>query len=97
MKKITTKEKISIVLAGLNEPDNISAICARSGIDRSLYNKWEDDFLEAGRRKLDDEIQLENGAGEMSAVLDENDKLKQLVIDLALKNRELKRNLKKKG
>jgi putative transposase len=48
----STEEKLAIVLEGLKEQSNVSEICRKYGISQSLYYKWRDKFLEAGKESL---------------------------------------------
>ena len=58
-RKITSEEKIRIVLEGLKGEDSISEICRREGIAPSMYYKWSKAFLEAGKRRLNGDTKRE--------------------------------------
>ncbi|OVE79431.1 hypothetical protein BVY01_02505 [bacterium I07] len=92
-KKYSAEEKIRIVLEGLRGEDSINAICRREGINPNLYYRWSKDFLEAGKKRLQGDTVREANSTEVTALRDENEQLKQLVADLALKNRVLKKSL----
>lgn len=92
-KKYSAEEKIRIVLEGLRGEDSISTICRREGIAPNLYYKWSKDFLEAGKRRLQGDMVREATSGEVTELREENEQLKQLVADLSLKNRVLKKSL----
>lgn len=51
-RKWTAEEKLAIVLEGLKEKRSISDICREHKISQTLYYKWRDKFLEAGKRGL---------------------------------------------
>ena len=51
-RRITSEEKIRIVLEGLKGEESIAEICRREGIAPSMYYKWSKGFLEAGKRQL---------------------------------------------
>jgi transposase len=51
-KKYSSEEKIWIVLDGLRDQENLSAICRREGIPNNLYYRWSKDFLESGKKRL---------------------------------------------
>ncbi len=53
----------------------------------------EQRFLEAGKRRLLGDTVREANSGEVSNLRAENDQLKQLVAELSLKNRVLKKSL----
>ena len=92
-RKFNSEEKIRIILEGLKGEDSIAAICRREGIAPSLYYKWSKDFLKAGKRRLKGDTIREANSDEVSELRQENDQLKQLVAELSLKNRVLKKSL----
>ena len=92
-KKYSAEEKIRIVLEGLKGEDSIAAICRREGIVPNLYYRWSKDFLEAGKKRLQGDTVREATSSEVSSLRGENDQLKQLVAELSLKNRVLKKSL----
>ena len=73
--------------------DSIAAICRREGIAPSLYYKWSKTFLQAGKRRLDGDTMREANSFEVGQLRRENEELKQLVAELSLKNRVLKKSL----
>jgi len=92
-RKFTPEEKIRIVLEGLKGEDSISAICRREGIYPSVYYKWSKAFLEAGKRRLNGDTVREATRDDVSGLRTENEQLKQLVAELSLDNRILKKSL----
>lgn len=92
-KKYSAEEKIRILLEGLRGEESISTICRRESIAPNLYYKWSKDFLEAGKRRLQGDMVREATSGEVTELREENEQLKQLVADLSLKNRVLKKSL----
>ena len=92
-KKYSTEEKIRIVLEGLKGEDSIAAICRREGISPNLYYRWSKDFLESGKKRLQGDTVREANSDEVNELKKENDQLKQLVAELSLKNRVLKKSL----
>jgi len=91
--KFNPEEKIRIILEGLKGEEGIAAICRREGMAPSLYYKWSKSFLEAGKRRLKGDTLREANSDEVSALRKENEQLKQLVAELSLKNRVLKKSL----
>ena len=91
-RKFSAEEKIRIVLEGLKGEDSITAICRREGIVPNLYYRWSKDFLEAGKRRLQGDTKREANSMEVNGLRQENDQLKQLVAELSLKNRVLKKS-----
>jgi transposase len=92
-RKFNSEEKIRIVLEGLRGEDSIANICRKEGIVPSIYYKWSKAFLEAGKRKLNGDTIREADSNEVSGLRRENEQLKQLVAELSLKNRVLKKSL----
>jgi len=92
-RKFTSEEKIRIVLEGLRGEESIADLCRREGIHPTMYYKWSKAFLEAGKRQLTGDTVREAGSEEVKEIRVENEALKQLVAELALKNRMLKKTL----
>ena len=92
-RKFNPEEKIRIILEGLKGEEIIAAICRREGIAPSLYYKWSKSFLEAGKKRLKGDTMREANSDEVSELRKENEQLKQLVAELSLKNRVLKKSL----
>ena len=92
-RRFTAEEKVRIVLQGLKGEDSIAEICRREGIAPSLYYKWSKGFLEAGKRQLNGDTKREATSDDVSELRQENDQLKQLVAELSLSNRILKKSL----
>ena len=92
-RKFNPEERIRIILEGLRGEDSIAAICRREGIAPSLYYKWSKSFLEAGKQRLKGDTMREANSDEVSELRKETEQLKQLVAELSLKNRVLKKSL----
>jgi len=92
-RKFNSEERIRIILEGLKGEDSIAAICRREGIAPSLYYKWSKIFLQAGKRRLNGDTIREANSDEVSDLRKENEQLKQLVAELSLTNRVLKKSL----
>ena len=92
-RKFNSEEKIRIVLEGLRGEETIAELCRREGISPNLYYNWSKEFLEAGKRRLAGNTKREATSSEVSHFKQENSHLKELVADLSLKNRYLKKNL----
>ena len=92
-RKFNSEEKIRIILEGLKGEDSIANICRKEGIAPSVYYKWSKSFLEAGKRKLNGDTMREATSDEVSELRKENEQLKQLVAEITLQNRVLKKSL----
>jgi transposase len=92
-KKYTTEEKVRIVLEGLRGESTIAELCRKEGIQPNLYYSWSKEFLEAVKQRLIGDTQRQADSQEVVEMRSEIDQLKQVVAELTLKNRVLKKNL----
>lgn len=90
-RKFSSEEKIRIVLEGLRGEESIAELCRREGISPNLYYNWSKEFLEAGKRRLSGNTKREATSSEVVDLRRENEQLKQLVAELSLRNRTLKK------
>ena len=93
-KHYTAEEKIRIVLEGLQGESSVAEICRREGINTNVYYRWSKEFMEAGKKRLSGDTLREATAPEVQSMKAENEALKQLVAELSLENRVLKKSLK---
>jgi transposase len=96
-KKYSTEEKLRIILEGMRGEESIAALCRREGVNPNVYYRWSKDFLEAGKQRLAGDIKREANSSEVNELRSENEQLKQLVAELSLKNRVLKKSLNGTG
>ena len=89
-KKYSAEEKIRIVLDGLRGEESIAALCRKEGIPTNLYYCSSKEFLEAGKKRLMGDTVREASSDEVSGLRHENE---QLLAEVALKNRVLKKSL----
>jgi transposase len=92
-RKFSADEKIRVVLEGLKGETSIAELCRREGISPNLYYRWSKDFLEAGKRRLQGDTVREATSSEVMTLRQENEQLKQLVAEVTLNNRVLKKSL----
>jgi transposase-like protein len=57
-----------------------------------VYYRWSKDFLEAGKRRLQDDTIREANSEEVNNLRKENNQLKHIIADLFLKNRIIKKS-----
>lgn len=93
-RKFSSEEKIRIVIEGLKGEDSITGICRREGIAPALYYRWSKDFIEAGKKRLNGDTQREANTSEVNDLRKENTDLKEVVAELTLSNRVLKKSLR---
>jgi transposase len=91
-RKFSIEEKIRIVLEGLKGESSIAELCRREGIVPNLYYRWSKAFLEAGKKRLKGDTEREANTSEVSELRQENEHLKQLVAEISLQNRVLKKS-----
>lgn len=92
-RKFSAEEKIRIVLEGLRGEYSIAELCRREGIAQGLYYTWSKEFLEAGKRRLAGDTERQATTGEVSGLKREMRDLKEVVADLTLENRVLKKSV----
>jgi len=92
-RKYSGEEKIRIVLEGLRGEESVAELCRREGISQSVYYRWSKEFLEAGKQRLVGNTKREANSEDVKELRQENEQLKQLVAELALKNRVLKKSV----
>jgi len=90
-KKYSAEEKIRIVIEGLRGEISIAELCRKEGIHPNLYYNWSKDFLEAGKKRLAGDVKREATSAEVYELRTENTDLKQLVAELSLEVRKLKK------
>jgi transposase len=92
-KPYSAEEKIRIVVAGLRGEDSIAELCRREGISQNLYYRWSKEFLEAGKKRLAGDTAREATSDEVKSLRREAVALKEVVADLTLENRLLKKSM----
>ena len=92
-RKFSPEEKIRIVLDGLRGEQSVAELCRREGIAANLYYRWSKDFLEAGKKQLAGDTVREATSDEVKGLRAENRELKEVVAEITLKNRVLKKSL----
>ena len=96
-KHYSAEEKIRIVLEGLRGEDSIAELCRREGISQNLYYRWPKDFLEAGKKRLAGDTARAATSDEVLDLRGEATALKEMVADLTLENRLLKKSVTADG
>ena len=91
-RKFSSEEKIRIVLEGLRGEETIAELCRREGISPNLYYNWSKEFLEAGKRRLQGNTKRQATSTEVTDLRRENSQLKEMVAEMALRVRYLKKN-----
>ena len=84
-RKWTADEKLAIVMEGLKEKRSVAEICREHKISQTLYYRWRDKFLEAGKRGL------VNGASDDNGYKAEIEKLQKIIGKQAIQIEILKK------
>ncbi len=92
-RRLSSEEKVRIVIDGLRGEQSISEFCRQEGIAANLYYRWSKEFLEAGKKRLLGDTQRAANSGEVTDLRKENARLKELVAETVLENRLLKKSV----
>jgi transposase len=92
-RQFSAEEKIRIVLSGLRGEDSIAELCRREGIVQNLYYRWSKEFLEAGKKRLAGDTARAATSDEVKDPRREAGALKEVVAELMLENRLLKKSM----
>ena len=79
------------MLEGLRGEDSIAELCRCDGIASSMYYGWSKEFLKAGKKRLAGDTARAATADEVKELRREAGALKEVVADLVLENRLLKK------
>ena len=93
----SAEDKIRIVLEGLRGEHSIAELCRREGIVQNLYYRWSKDFLEAGKKRLAGDTARAATSDEVKELRREAGALKEVVAELTLENRVLKKSVTADG
>lgn len=92
-RRFSAEEKIRIVIGGLRGEDSIAELCRREGINQNLYYRWSKEFMEAGKKRLAGDTAREATSDEVKDLRREAVALKEVVAELILENRLLKKSM----
>src|SRR5467141_2444939 len=90
-RQFSAEEKIRIVLEGLRGEESIAELCRREGIVQNPYYRWSKEFLEAGKKRLAGDTARAATSDEVKDLRREASALKEVVAELMLENRLLKK------
>ena len=80
-------------MEGLRGEDSVAELCRREGMSQSLYYAWSKEFVEGAKARLAGDTKREATHDEVKELKQQNEQLKQVVAELLLKNRSLKKSL----
>lgn len=89
-KVLSGREKMEIVLEGLQSEGSVSEVCRRRGISPALFYRWRDQLMKGA-----EEI-FKNKRGRKSKkeerIQQEIDRLRRVIAEVTVENLELKKN-----
>jgi len=92
-KRVSSEDKIRIVLEGFRKELPTSDLCRRESISTAIYYSWLKDFMEAGKGRLKGDSLRDATKSEVKHLREENSRLKELLGAQALENQLLKKSL----
>ena len=92
-RQYSAEEKVRIVIAGLRGEESIAELCRKEGINQNLYYRWSKEFLEAGKKRLAGDTAREATSDEVKGIRVEAQQLKELLAEVLLENRLLKKSV----
>jgi len=90
--QFSAEEKIRIVLSGLRGEDSIAELYRREGIVQNLHYRWSKEFLEASKKRLAGDTVRAATPQEVKDLRREASALEEVVTELVLENRPLKKS-----
>lgn len=89
----TSEQKILIVMEAIRGENTVPEICRKYGIHQAQFYRWNKEFLEAGKKRLAGDTTREATSDEVVQLRKENQRLKEMVADLALRYDIVKKSL----
>jgi len=80
----TSEQKILIVMEAIRGENRVTEICRKYNIHQTQFYKWNNQFLEAGKKLLAGDTIREGTLNELVELRKENQRLKAMVADLML-------------
>jgi len=84
-------------LKGLRGEESISELCRREGIASSMYYGWSKKFIEAGKKRPAGDTARAATSDEVKVLKREAQSLEEVVANLTLENRLLKKSMNDDG
>lgn len=92
-KVYSAEEKILIVMDGIRGEISVAELCRKYGINDSSYYKWNKEFLEASKKRLQGDETREATSVEVKELRRENRALKESLADLVIRYDIVKKSL----
>jgi transposase len=89
----TSEQKILIVMEAMRGELSTAAICRKYGLAHSLFYKWNKEFMEAGKKRLNGDTERQATTSEVDDLRKENQELKIAYAEVMLKYTIAKKSL----
>lgn len=89
----SSEQKLMIVMEAQRGEQSVSELCRKHAISQGMFYKWNKEFMEAGKKRLAGDTVREATSDEVTDLRKENKELKELVAELSLQNKNLKKSL----
>lgn len=89
-KVLNGREKMEIVLEGLQSEGSVSEVCRRRGISPTLYYRWRDQLMKGAEEIFRNKRGRKNKKEERSQY--EIERLRRVIAEVTAENLELKKN-----
>jgi transposase len=89
----TSEQKILIVMEAIRGESPVPEICRKYGIHQAQFYRWNKEFLEACKKRLAGDTTREATSEEVTQLRKENQRLKEMVADLAFRYDIVKKGL----
>lgn len=90
----SSEQKVLIVMEGIRAELSVAELCRKYGISDSTYYKWNKEFIEAGKARLEGDILREATSSEVQDLRTQNQELKVALAELVLRYDIVKKSLK---
>ncbi|WP_081964726.1 transposase [Porphyromonas sp. COT-290 OH860] len=88
----SSEQKVLIVMEGIRGELSVAELCRKYGISDSTYYKWNKEFIEAGKARLEGDILREATSSEVQELRFQNQELKLVLAELVLRYDIVKRD-----
>lgn len=87
-RSFTSRQRLEIVLEGLQEGASVAEVCRRDGISSTLYCRWRDQLFANADRLFE---RKDRRPQEVEALESENQKLKDVIAEITAENLDPKK------
>jgi transposase len=84
----TARQRVQIVLEGLDGDTSVAEVCRRHQISTTLYYRWRDQFFENADRLFEKKGKR---SAELEGLEAENRRLKEVIAEITAENLDLKK------